>query len=117
MKASKNENRFQTGFQQPKSGLQTKQVLTSLIIIYRIFIYNPLWSLIFLNKDLTVLYSLDISFLLKSTVSFRAIIIIGAHAFSCSAICSFTLVQVFYSGLCITPYWPQANIYQRLRFR
>ena len=31
MKASKTKNWFETGFQQPKSGLQTKPVLTSLI--------------------------------------------------------------------------------------
>jgi len=29
MKASKAENRFETDFQQPKSGLQTKPLLTS----------------------------------------------------------------------------------------
>jgi len=30
MKISKTENRFQIGFQQPKSGLQRKSVLTSI---------------------------------------------------------------------------------------
>jgi len=33
MKASKIKNRFQTVFQQPKSGLQKKIVLTSLVLI------------------------------------------------------------------------------------
>jgi len=34
MKVSKTENRFQTGFQQPKTGLPKNPVLTSLFHMY-----------------------------------------------------------------------------------
>jgi len=58
MNASKNQNRFQTGFQEPKTGLP-KTVLTSLPTM----LFIKLYLISFLKNLLVTLFILRVNFL------------------------------------------------------